>query len=184
MDFNKFKEMAKAATEKSVEGISKANEIRKKASQETKITIPAINQFATPKTIRKTIGGQYYFGIYSETPELFDFENFEFDGSTITQKTTTKGKTTQQGRTGSTIGGALLGNAIAPGIGGIVGGLAGANRKKKGTINSTSTTITKERPGKGRLQFRNINTGQVETISTKLTQKEVNNIKCFFNINN
>lgn len=182
MDFNKFKEMAKAATEKSVEGISKANEIRKKASQETKITIPASNQLATPKTIRKTIDGQYYFGIYSETPELFDFENFEFDGSTITQKTTTKGKITQQGRTGSTIGGALIGNAIAPGIGGIVGGLAGANRKKKGTINSTSTTTTDERPGKAKIILRNTNTGKLETISTKVTQIEADNIKNFLGI--
>lgn len=55
MDFNKFKEMAKAATEKSVEGISKANEIRKKASQETKITIPASNQFATPNLYAKLL---------------------------------------------------------------------------------------------------------------------------------
>ncbi|WP_281503981.1 hypothetical protein [Streptococcus uberis] len=31
MDFNKLKELAKTATEKSVEGISKANEIRKKS---------------------------------------------------------------------------------------------------------------------------------------------------------
>ena len=52
MDFGKLKDIAKTATEKTVAGVSKANETRKKASQETKISVG--NQ-----TIRKTIDGKY-----------------------------------------------------------------------------------------------------------------------------
>lgn len=168
MDFGKLKDIAKTATEKTVAGVSKANEMRKKASQENKIKIGN-------ETVRKTIDGQYYFGFYSETPYLF-----EFAGSTITQKTVTKGKTKQQGRTGSVLGGAAIGSILAPGVGTIVGGMAGASRKKKGTIDSTSVTTTEEKPGKAVVKFRAVNGDEVKTIKTKLTQAEANNVKMFF----
>ena len=60
MDFGKLKDIAKTATEKTVAGVSKANETRKKASQETKISVG--NQ-----TIRKTIDGKYYLGFTQRT---------------------------------------------------------------------------------------------------------------------
>ena len=124
MDFGKLKDIAKTATEKTVAGVSKANETRKKASQETKISVG--NQ-----TIRKTIDGKYYLGFYSENPDLYDFAGFEFAGSTITQKTVTKGKTKQQGRTGSALVGGIIGAYINP-VGAVVGAVAGGARKKKG----------------------------------------------------
>src|SRR5699024_1116400 len=165
--------IAKTATEKTIAGVSKANETRKKASQETKISVG--NQ-----TIRKTIDGKYYLGFYSENPDLYDFAGFEFAGSTITQKTVTKGKTKQQGRTGSVLGGAVIGSILAPGVGTIVGGMAGGSRKKKGTINSTSVTTTEEKPGKAVVKFRAVNGDEVKTIKTKLTQAEANNVQMFF----
>ena len=90
---------------------------------------------------------------YSESPYLFEFAGFDFAGSTITQKTVTKGKTKQQGRTGSVLGGAAIGSIIAPGVGTIVGGMAGGSRKKKGTIDSTSVTTTEENQEKPLLSF-------------------------------
>ena len=57
MDFDKFKNFAKKATEKTVDGISSINEMRKNAAQETKISIGTT-------TILKTIDGQYYIGFY------------------------------------------------------------------------------------------------------------------------
>ncbi len=173
MDFGKLKDIAKTATEKTVAGVSKANETRKKASQENKMKIGN-------ETVRKTVDGQYYFGFYSETPYLFEFAGFDFAGSTITQKTVTKGKTKQQGRTGSVLGGAAIGSIIAPGVGTIVGGMAGGSRKKKGTIDSTSITTTEEKPGKAIVKFRAVNGNEVKTIKTKLTQAEANNVQMFF----
>ena len=123
MDFKKLKELAKSAVDKTAEGISKANDIRKKAALETKITLPASNQFSSPTTIRKTVDGQYYIGLYSEEPVLYEFENFSFSGSTIIERTTTTGKTKQKGRVGSV----LLGGAIA----GPIGAIAGGAREKK-----------------------------------------------------
>lgn len=173
MDFGKLKDIAKTATEKTVAGVSKANEMRKKASQETKISVG--NQ-----TIRKTIDGKYYLGFYSENPDLYDFAGFEFAGSTITQKTVTKGKTKQQGRTGSVLGGAAIGSILVPGVGTIVGGMAGGARKKKGKVDTTSITTTEEKPGKAILNLRNVASGEIKTVKAKLTQAEANNVQMFF----
>lgn len=174
MEFEKLKGFAKSATEKTMDGIAKANEMRKKANQETKISIA--NQ-----TIRKTTEGNYYLGFYSENPDLYEFAGFDFAGSTITQKTVTKGKTKQQGRTGSVLGGAAIGSILAPGIGTIVGGMAGGARKKKGNIDTTSITTTEEKPGKAVLSLRNVVSGEVITVKAKLTQAEANNVQRFFN---
>ena len=61
MDFNKIKSFAKKATEKTADGLSSMNEMRKKAAQETKIS------FGTT-TIRKTIDGLYYIGFIQTLP--------------------------------------------------------------------------------------------------------------------
>ena len=167
-----FKKLAKSAIDKTAEGISKANDIRKKAALETKITLPTSNQFSSPTTIRKTVDGQYYIGMYSEEPVLYEFENFSFSGSTIIERTTTTGKTKQKGRVGS----ALLGGVIA----GPIGAIAGGARAKDGTINSTSVTTQEEKPGSASVLLRNITTGEIKTISTKLTQAQANNVERFF----
>ena len=172
MDFKKLKELAKTAVDKTAEGLDKANEMRKKASLETKITLPAANQFSSPTTVRKTVDGQYYIGMYSEEPVLYEFENFSFSGSTIIERTTTTGKTKQKGRVGSV----LLGGAIA----GPIGAIAGGARAKNGTINSTSVTTQEEKPGSASVLLRNIVTGEIKTISTKLTQAQANNVERFF----
>lgn len=180
MDFKKIKDIAKTAVDKTAEGINKANEMRKKAALETKITLPAKNQFSSPTTVRKTVDGQYYIGMYSEEPVLYEFENFSFSGSAIVEHTTTKGKTKQKGKKTSTLAGAALGTALAPGLGTIVGGMVGASGKKKGTTNSTSVTTQEEKPGAASVFLRNITTGEIKTISTKLTQAQANNVERFF----
>lgn len=172
MDFKKLKDIAKTAVDKTAEGLDKANEMRKKASLETKITLPASNQFTSSTTIRKTVDGQYYIGLYSEEPVLYEFENFSFSGSTVIERTTTTGKTKQKGRVGS----ALLGGVIA----GPIGAIAGGARAKNGTINSTSVTTQEEKPGSASVLLRNITTGEIKTISTKLTQAQANNVERFF----
>lgn len=172
MDFNKIKELTKNAIDKTAEGLNKANDMRKKAALETKITLPASNQFSSAATIRKTVDGQYYIGLYSETPVLYEFENFNFSGSKIIEHTTTTGKTEQKGRVGRVLlGGAMFGE---------IGAIAGASGKKKGTINSTSVTTQEEKPGAASISLRNVNTGEIKTISTKLTQAQANNVERFF----
>jgi hypothetical protein len=179
MDFKKIKDLAKTAVDKTAEGISKANDMRKKAALETKITLPASNQFSTPTTVRKTVDSQYYIGMYSEEPVLYEFENFNFSGSTIIERTTTTGKTKQKGRAGSVLLGGAIGAGINP-VGAVVGAMAGGARGRKGTINSTSVTTQEEKPGAASVFLRNITTGEIKTISTKLTQAQANNVERFF----
>lgn len=172
MDFNKIKDFTKKATEKTADGISSMNEMRKKAAQETKISIGTT-------TIRKTIDGLYYIGFYSDTPELFEFENFQFEGSIIVEHTKTTGTTKQKGKKGSALLGAAIGSAINP-VGTIVGSVIGASGKRKGKINSTSVTTQEEKPGRAILYLRNIETNDVKTIKAKITNAQAENIKLFF----
>lgn len=172
MDFNKIKSFAKKATEKTADGISSMNEMRKKAAQETKIS------FGTT-TIRKTIDGLYYIGFYSDTPELFEFENFQFEGSVIIERTKTTGTTKQKGKKGSTLLGAGIGSAFGP-VGTILGGVVGASGKRKGKIDSTTITSTEEKPGRAILYLRNIETNEVKTIKAKITNAQAESIKMFF----
>lgn len=168
MDFNKIKDFAKTATEKAKGGIAKANEIRIKAGQETKITLPASNQFTQPVTVRKTVEGEYYLGIYSEIAEKFEFVGFKFDGSKVIERTT--GTTTQSSNAGK----ALLGGLVN----GHVGAVIGSAGKRKGTINTT--TVQEEKPGKATIELRSLTTGQIKSIKTKLTQSQANNVLNFF----
>lgn len=172
MDFNTIKNFAKKATEKTADGISSMNEMRKKAAQETKIS------FGTT-TIRKTIDGFYYIGFYSETPELFEFENFQFEGSTIVEHTKTTGTTKQKGKKGSALLGAAIGSAINP-VGTIVGSVIGASGKRKGKVSTDTITTQEEKPGLAKLYLRNIETGEVKTIKGKITNAQADNIKLFF----
>lgn len=172
MDFNTIKSFAKKATEKTVDGISSMNEMRKNAAQETKISIGTT-------TIRKTIDGLYYIGFYSDAPELFEFENFQFEGSIIVEHTKTTGTTKQKGKKGSALLGAAIGSAINP-VGTIVGSVIGASGKRKGKINSTSVTTQEEKPGLAKLYLRNIETSEVKTIKAKITNAQAENIKLFF----
>lgn len=172
MDFNTIKSFAKKATEKTADGLSSMNEMRKNAAQETKIS------FGTT-TIRKTIDGLYYIGFYSETPELFEFENFKFEGSTIIERTKTTGTTTQKGKKGSALLGAAIGSAINP-VGTILGGVVGASGKRKGKVNTNTITTQEEKPGRAILYLRNIETNDVKTIKAKITNAQAENIKLFF----
>ena len=172
MDFNTIKSFAKKATEKTADGLSSMNEMRKNAAQETKISIGTT-------TIRKTIDGLYYIGFYSDTPELFEFENFQFEGSTIVEHTKTTGTTKQKGKKGSALLGAGIGSAFGP-VGTILGGVVGASGKRKGQVNTNTITTQEEKPGRAILYLRNIETNDVKTIKAKITNAQAENIKLFF----
>ena len=172
MDFNKIKSLAKKATEKTTDGLLSMNEMRKKAAQETKISIGTT-------TIRKTIDGLYYIGFYSEAPELFEFENFQFEGSTIIEHTKTTGTTKQKGKKGSALLGAGIGSAFGP-VGTILGGVVGASGKRKGKVNTNTITTQEEKPGRAILYLRNIETNEIKTVKAKITNTQAENIKMFF----
>lgn len=172
MDFNTIKSLAKKATEKTADGLSSMNEMRKNAAQETKISIGTT-------TIRKTIDGLYYIGFYSDTPELFEFENFQFEGSTIIEHKKTTGTTKQKGKKGSALLGAGIGSAFGP-VGTILGGVVGASGKRKGKVNTNTITTQEEKPRRAILYLRNIETNDVKTIKAKVTNAQAENIKLFF----
>lgn len=69
---------------------------------------------------------------------------------------------------------------MAPGVGTIIGGIAGGARKKKGTINTTATTTSEEIPGKATVALRNIQTGEIKTLKTKLMQAQYVSVNNFF----
>lgn len=172
MDFNKIKDFTKKATEKTADGISSMNEMRKKVAQETKIS------FGTT-TIRKTVDGLYYIGFYSDTPELFEFDNFQFEGSTIVEHTKTTGTTKQKGKKGSALLGAGIGSAFGP-VGTILGGVIGASGKRKGKVNTNTITTHEEKPGRAILYLRNVETNEAKAIKAKITNAQAENIKLFF----
>lgn len=173
MDFNKIKSFAKKATEKTADGLSTINEMRKNAAQETKIS------FGTT-TIRKTVDGLYYIGFYSDAPELFEFENFQFEGSTIIEHTKTTGTTKQKGKKGSALLGAGIGSALGGPVGTILGGVVGASGKRKGKVNTNTITTQEEKPGRAILYLRNIETNEIKTIKAEITNTQAENIKMFF----
>lgn len=173
MDFNTIKSFAKKATEKTADGLSTINEMRKNAAQETKIS------FGTT-TIRKTVDGLYYIGFYSDAPELFEFENFQFEGSTIIEHTKTTGTTKQKGKKGSALLGAGIGSALGGPVGTILGGVVGASGKRKGKVNTNTITTQEEKPGRAILYLRNIETNEIKTIKAEITNTQAENIKMFF----
>lgn len=52
--------------------------------------------------------------------------------------------------------------------------------EEKGTINTTATTTSEEIPGKATVALRNIQTGEVKTLKTKLTQAQYVSVNNFF----
>lgn len=170
VDWNKVKGQALDLADKAKEKANEANENRKKSQQETKIKLVYSNMVQKKSTIiRKDVNGDYYVSqFYSEEAPRMDFENIEFEGSTITSKTS--GTTETQGRMGSSlVGGALLGHT---------GAIIGSSRKKKGKINTTTTQ--EEKPGKGVLYLRDQDTKEIKPIKFQATESELNNYLRFF----
>lgn len=180
MDLNNLTSLAKNTGSKIIKGAQDLNELRQKSNSEATIKLKTWGGMST-ETIRKTVDGYYYLGFYSETPQLLEFVTFNFAGSQTSSKTVTTGKHETQGKKGSVIGGALLGTFLTGGVpvGTVVGGIAGASGKKKGTSKSTSITTTVEKPGKATITFRNIETQQLKTLTTSLTQAEAENLRGF-----
>ena len=172
MDYSKIKDLAKKATEKTADGISSMNEMRKKAAQETKISIGTT-------TIRKTIDGFYYLGFYTHTPVFFYFYIFNFVVYNFIEPKNTTGTTKQKGKKGSALLGAGIGSAFGP-VGTILGGVIGASGKRKCKVNTDTITTQEEKPGRAILYLRNIETNEVKTIKAKITNAQADNIKLFF----
>lgn len=170
MDWDKLKENAKKVADKSKELANEANENRQKSKQETKLKLR--NKFmgqTKTTTVRKDINGMYYISnAYSEDSPRFTFENLEFGGSTVIQKTT--GDVNQQGRAGS----ALVGGMLAGGAGAVIGG----SRKRKSKVDTTTTSEEKE--GKGVLHLRDVESNEIKSIKFQATASEILNMERFF----
>lgn len=166
VDWNKVKSTGMQWGDKTKEKFNDANELRKKSAQETKLTLKGS---MSSTAVRKDINGDYYLStMYSETEPRFAFENIEFAGSTITERTI--GDIKKQGRSGS----ALVGGLLAGGVGAV----AGASRKKKSKVNTKTTA--EEKAGKGKVHLRSLDSHEIKTIKFKATSAEFDNIVRFF----
>lgn len=170
VDWNKLKGQAMNIADKTKEKVGEANELRKKSNQETKLKVTTRGfGSGNSTTVRKDVNGSFYLSaIYSEKEPRYDFENLEFAGSTVTQKTV--GEVKKQGRVGSTVVGGLLAGGV--------GAVAGASRKRKDKVNTVTTQ--EEKPGKGTIYLRNQETGEIKTLKFLATQAEAENYLRFF----
>lgn len=169
-----WKEKARSFGEKTKELSANAREYRRKDKKELKLKL-SYKTFGQIKTniIRKDTNGNYYISrTYNEDLPRYALEHIEFEGSTITQETLTKGSTKEKGRSGS----ALLGGALL----GPVGALAGASRGRKGKTNAKSITKKNEKPGKGKIYLRETETNNLKEIKFEATESEISNIERFF----
>lgn len=149
---------------------SKAKVYRDKSAQERKIRVDYDGVIRkTAETIRQDVEGYYYLSpMYNEEAERFTFETVEFEGSTVIAKTETKGE--QKGRAGS----ALVGGLIAGPVGAAVGGSRKRKHKEK------SKTVQEEKPGKGNIFLRSVETGEIKKVAFTATQQQFENIRLFF----
>ena len=162
MDLDRLKEATQSFANKTKDTAIGMNELRKKSNKESKIKLKNT-------VVRKDIEGSYYLSnSYDENLPRYSFERIEFQGSQIKTKTT--GDVKKQSRVGSAITGGLI---MGP-----IGGIAGASRKRKDKINST--TVQEEKPGKGIVHLRNKETNEIKKIKFLATQSEFLNIERFF----
>lgn len=160
-DFSeKMDKMAKESKEKGI-----------RAKQETKIklTKKVLGQVQYIY-IRRDINGLYYISpVFNEYSPKFEFENLEFKGSKIIQKTT--GTSEQQGRAGSALVGGLLAGSTGASIGG--------SRRRKSKIDTT--TKIEEKEGKGVIYLRNLEDGTIKKVKFLANSADLANIERFFN---
>ncbi len=100
---------------------------------------------------------------------FYEFENFSFSGSTIIERTTTTGKTNRAKHVLAAFSLRAIGAAIKPSW--VVGAMAGGVEEKKEPSIYISY-YSKKKNQAASVSLRNITTGEIKTISTKLTQAQ------------
>lgn len=123
--------------------------------------------------------GYYYFELEKTTTGArYILTDFVWNGPeyVLSSTSNTTGVHKKQGRSGSVITGATLGSIIAPGLGTLIGAVAGGSRKKNKKIHQQTETITErtEVDSLGTLTFINItsNEKKFKTIMCKLNTAE------------
>ncbi len=143
--------------------------------KEQKIVLPVKKPFMKQLdsiTLRRDINDYFYVSKkYDPNATKYQFERFEWNGSTITQETTTTGNIKTKGRTGQTItGAALLGPA---------GAIIGSAGKRKSKVDTKSTTTIKEIGSEGKIFLRNLENGSIEEIKVFLESAQASNLERF-----
>lgn len=143
--------------------------------KEQKIVLPVKKPFMKQLdsiTLRRDINDYFYVSKkYDPNATKYQFERFEWNGSAITQETTTTGNIKTKGRTGQTIAGAaLLGSA---------GAIIGSAGKRKSKVDTKSTTTIKEVGSEGKIFLRNLENGSIEEIKVFLEPAQASNLERF-----
>ncbi|EGO7725479.1 SHOCT domain-containing protein [Enterococcus faecalis] len=122
--------------------------------------------------LRRDINNYFYISKnYNPDAIKYLFERFEWNGSTTTQKTITKGDIKTKGRTGKTVVGAAL---LGP-----VGAIIGSSGKRKSKIDTESTTTTTEIGSEGKIFLRNPEDNSIKEIKVFLNSAQANNLERF-----
>lgn len=133
--------------------------------------------------------GLVYFN--TDESKLFELVEYSWSGpvynlATQVQNTGyTTSNTTKKGKAGKMTAGALIGTALLPGVGTVVGAAIGASGKSKsataGNSFSSSNQVTRqiEQPGTAVLKFRHINSGNIFPVTIVCNSEIDAKIRCF-----
>jgi hypothetical protein len=183
MDWDKIKKQAKNITDKTIEvageTLEKASakkaeidEQRRKNKSERQLRIETAGMFGKWLDIRRDKNDLYYFASsYSEDFPRFAFDGYEWGGANITTETNTKGDTETKGRTGQTLAGSIFGTK---------GAIIGASGKRKGKINTKSTSKEVEKNTIGILNFYDIENDEYKEIKFKNNRETDAKVRAFF----
>lgn len=143
--------------------------------KEQKLTLPVKKAFSKQLdfiTLRRDTNDYFYISNkYDTGAPKFRFERFEWNGSSFTQETITKGEIKTKGRMGqSLVGAALLGPA---------GAVIGGSGKRKSKVDTKSTTTTHESGSEGKLYLRSILDESIKEVKVFLNAAQAANVERF-----
>lgn len=143
--------------------------------KEQKIILPVKKPFMKQLdslTLRRDVNNYFYVSKkYDQNAVKYQFDRFEWGGSTVTQETITTGNIKTKGRTGQAIAGAAL---LGP-----AGAVIGSAGKRKSKVDTKSTTTTTETGSEGKIFLRDPADNSTKEVKVFLNSIQANNLERF-----
>lgn len=124
-----------------------------------------MSAFSNQITLRQNAEGNIYF---DKVDGFFEITGYEWEGPRFktVATTDTTSKTHEKSKKKGSIGGAVIGTMLMPGVGTAIGYASGGKKKKTGSIesNSVSSAEEVETDSNAKMTLRNLGTGESFTI--------------------